>query len=244
MSSATTLKPRRPLMRAVLRKLIAVGFRSLCDFEVNGRENLPASGPLLVIGNHFNFLDPVALIHILPWPLDFVGGLRLPNAPVIVRWIPALWGVLPVARGSVSRQSLIASREVLDQGGVLGIFPEGGSWATVLRPARPGAAYLASATQARILPIGLDGLTDVFPYARRGKRATVTVNIGQSIGPLYAGERGEKDRARLEEIGHRMMRALSELIPPERQGFYSPDPAVREAARGTEIYPWADVQEK
>ncbi len=234
---------RRPVMRTVLRAGIAAGFKLLCDFKINGRENLPASGPLIVIGNHFHFLDPVAFIHILPWQLDFVGGLRLPNAPAVVRWIPALWGVLPVARGSVSRQSLLASRQILDQNGVLGIFPEGGSWATVLRPARPGAAFLASATRAQILPIGLDGLLDVFPLARRGKRACVTVNIGKPFGPLYAGERGEKDRARLEEIGHVLMRAVAALIPPERRGFYSDNPAVREAAKGSEIYPWAHVQE-
>jgi hypothetical protein len=34
------------------------------------------------------------------------------------------------------------------------------------------------------------------------------------------------------------MRSVAELIPPERQGHYSPDPAIREAAKGTEIYPW------
>lgn len=230
-------------MRAVLHKLIAAGFKLLCDFEVNGRENLPVSGPLIVIGNHFHFLDPVAFIHILPWRLDFVGGLRLPNAPVIVRWIPALWGTLPVARGSVSRQSLLSSQQILNQNGVLGIFPEGGSWATVLRPARPGAAFLASTTRAQILPIGLDGLLNVFPYAKRGKRATITVNIGKPFGPVYAGERGEKDRARLEEIGHMMMREVAALIPPKQRGFYSDDPVVREAARGTEIYPWANLQE-
>jgi hypothetical protein len=35
-----------------------------------------------------------------------------------------------------------------------------------------------------------------------------------------------------------MMHQIAQLIPPERRGFYSDDPAVREAARGTEIYPW------
>ena len=39
------------------------------------------------------------------------------------------------------------------------------------------------------------------------------------------------------------IRHIAELIPPERRGHYSDDPAIREAAKGTEIYPWADVVE-
>lgn len=232
------------MVRAVLRRLIAAGFAMLCDFEITGRENLPQSGPLMVVGNHFNFLDPVAVIHTMPWPLDFVGGLRMPNAPAIVRWIPGIWGVLPVQRGSVSRSTLLAARKVLKDGGVLGIFPEAGSWAQVLRPARPGAAFLASSTRAQILPLGLDGLTEVFPMFRKGKRARVHVQIGKPFGPLFVSERGETDRKHLDEIGHEMMRKIAELIPAERRGFYSDDPAVREAARGTEIYPWDGVEER
>jgi hypothetical protein len=37
--------------------------------------------------------------------------------------------------------------------------------------------------------------------------------------------------------------AIAELIPPEKHGYYSDDPAIREAAKGTEIYPWGDQKE-
>ncbi len=231
---------RRPI-RALLRRLVALGLGALSHFEIEGKENIPAQGPLLIIGNHFNFLDPVAMIHTLPWPVEFVGGFRMPNAPAIVTWIPALWGVLPVRRGSVSRETLIRARQILHGGGRLAIFPEAGSWAAVLRPARPGAAFLASSTHAQILPIGLDGLVDVFPSVRRGKRARVRIRVGEPFGPLYVSDRGETDRARLDEIGHTLMRHIAPLIPPERRGFYSHDPAIREAARGTEIYPWQGI---
>jgi hypothetical protein len=39
------------------------------------------------------------------------------------------------------------------------------------------------------------------------------------------------------------MRHIADLIPPERRGYYSDDPAIRAAARGTEIYPWTDHPE-
>lgn len=225
-------------MRAVLRRLVAAALAVLTRFEVEGTENIPPEGPLLIIGNHFSFIDPVALVNSLPWPVEFVGGFHMPNAPAVVTWLPGLWGVLPVHRGSISRETLIAARQILKSGGRLAIFPEAGSWATVLRPARPGAAFLASSTQAQVLPVGLDGLVDVFPSLRRGKRAHVRVKIGKTFGPLYVSDRGETDRHKLDEIGHSMMRQISQLIPSERRGFYSDDPAIREAARGTEIYPW------
>ncbi len=239
----TMTYPRRQAIRAILRSLIRMSLGTIANLKIEGQENFPKEGPLLVVANHFNFLDPVAIIGIMPYPIEFVGGTNLPNAPKSLSWITRVYGVLPVHRGSVSRETLKASKKVLAQNGVLGIFPEAGSWAQVLRPARPGTAYLASCTKARVLPVGLDGLLDVFPALRKGKRATVHIRIGKPFGPFYVSERGETDRKRLEEIGHEMMGQIAALIPQERRGHYSDDPIIREAAQGTEIYPWADMQE-
>jgi 1-acyl-sn-glycerol-3-phosphate acyltransferase len=235
--------PRRRIIRRTLRALIQAAFSVISDFKVSGAENLPKEGPLLVIGNHFSFIDPVALIGTLPYPLEFVGGTQMPNAPGMVSWLARLYGVLPVRRGSLSRDTLLASRKVLNNKGVLGIFPEAGSWAAVLRPARPGSAYLATCTQAQILPVGLDGLTNLFPSLRRGKRGKITFNIGKPFGPYFVSERGETDRQRLDELGHEFMRRIADLIPPERRGHYSKDAAVREAAQSAAVYPWGNVQE-
>jgi 1-acyl-sn-glycerol-3-phosphate acyltransferase len=234
--------PRRQAIRAILRAGIAAAFKVLADFDIQGKENFPVGGPLILVGNHFNFLDPVAVIHITPFPLEFLGGLRIPNAPAWTDVFRQLWGILPVRRGSSSRDSLLNAQGVLEQKGVLAIFPEGGNWATVLRPPRPGAALLAVKTPARILPVGLDGLLDVFPFASKGKRARVTIRIGQSFGP-FENDPHLPIRKQMDEVGHEMMRRIAGLIPPERRGFYSNDPAVREAARGTEIYPWENVRE-
>lgn len=235
---------RRKPIRTALRKLIWLALSALTHFEVEGMENLPAEGPLLLVGNHFSFLDPVAVINTMPWPVEFVGSPRMPNAPAVVRWIPGLWGVMPVLRGSISRETLLASRQILKRRGRLAIFPEAGSWAKVLRPPRPGAAFLATSTTASLVPVGLDGLVDVFPSIRRGQRARVHVNIGKPFGPFYVSDRGETNRARLDEIGHEIMRRIAALIPPERRGFYSDDPSIREAAKGTEVYPWDGIQEE
>lgn len=232
--------PRRLAIRAIVRAGVALGLGALANVRVIGGENLPECGPLLVIGNHFSFLDPVALIHVTRYPLEFIGGRGAPNAPKIVGWMRNIWGILPVQRGGSSRDAILRAQRFLDQNGVLGIFPEGGSWAKVLRPPRPGAALLAARTGAPILPVGFDGLVDVFPMFRKGKRATVTITIGKPFGPFRLDMHDRSTRQQMDDIGHEMMRQIAALIPPERRGFYSNDPAIREAARGTEIYPWDD----
>jgi 1-acyl-sn-glycerol-3-phosphate acyltransferase len=241
--AASIAYPRRLLVRGTLRSLLKAAYGVLVDLDVQGRENLPQKGPLLVVANHFSFLDPSMVIRVTSWPLEFIAGTQRPNAPAWVRWLPEMWGVLTTHRGTGARGALRGAESVLEQGGILGIFPEGGNWATVLRPARPGAAYLAARSGAPLLPIGLDGLTEVFPSLQRGRRARVTVRIGKAFGPFLPSGRGSNRRQQLEGFGHEIMGRIATLIPPERRGHYAADPAVRAAAKGTEVYPWADVEE-
>jgi len=235
--------PRRQLIRKVLKAGIGMAFGLLTKFDIEGEENIPAKGPLIVVANHFNFIDPLVLIHMAPWPMEFVGGDKMPNAPTSVHFLQRLFGVIPTYRGTGSRGTLYGAESILRQNGVLGIFPEGGSWATVLRPPRPGTAFLAWRTNARILPIGLNGTDGFWEKLRKDRRAHITVNIGKPFGPFNTTNASRPGRDELDEIGNTIMREISSLIPPEKRGFYSEDPAIRAAARGTEIYPWATESE-
>jgi 1-acyl-sn-glycerol-3-phosphate acyltransferase len=175
--------------------------------------------------------------------MEFVGGAKMPNAPTSVHFLQRLFGVIPTYRGTGSRGTLFLAESILRQNGVLGIFPEGGSWATVLRPPRPGTAFLAWRTNAPILPMGIEGTVKFFDQVRKNGRAQLTLKIGKPFGPFNAASASRPSRSELEEIGHTIMRNIAPLIPPERRGFYSDDPAIREAARGTEVYPFATASE-
>ncbi len=174
---------RRPL-RYMLKQLSILAFAALTRLEIEGEENLPAGGPLLVVGNHFSFIDPVAIVRMAPWPIEFVGGAVTPHAPLWTRIIPFLWGYHKLYRGTGARGALRNAEKILKNDGIVSIFPEGGNWATVLRPARPGTAFLATRTGVPILPIGLSGFTGVFPSLGRGKRGAVRIQIGKPIGPF------------------------------------------------------------
>lgn len=232
--------PFRRRIRTVLQWMSVPAFNLVSRIEITGLENLPASGPLIMVGNHFSFIDPVCFVRLSPWQLEFVGGAQTPHAPVWSRIIPFLWGYHPLYRGTGAADSIKAAVSILNQGGVLGIFPEGGNWATVLRPARPGVSFIAVQSGAPILPVGLVGMNDVFPALGKMRRAKIQIRIGKPFGPYKADGKGRDKRQQLDEIGHDIMRHVAELLPQEKRGCYSDDPAIREAAKGTEIYPWAD----
>ena len=234
--------PRRVLIRRFCKLLAKGAFGILSDLRIEGKENLPKTGPLLVIANHFSFIDPVAVLHALPYPIEYVGGAEFPHAPGIVKLLPDIWGYYPVFRGTGSRYALRAAEEILKQDGVLGIMPEGGSWAEVLRPARPGTAYLAAQTGAKVLPLGIHGLNDIFPI-KFGQRPKAVIRIGKPVGPFTTTGRGRERREQLDQIGHELMKSIAALIPDQYRGFLADDPAIREAARGTELYPWENSVE-
>ena len=234
--------PRRQFFRRFLHLLSRIAFWLLADVEIIGRENIPEDEPLLVTGNHFSFIDPVCFIRIFSWRIEFVGGAQTPHAPELVKALPKTWGYYPLYRGTGAKESLRAAEEVIKQGGFLGIFPEGGSWAEILRPARPGTAYLATRTGARILPIGLYGLNEIFPL-KWGKRPKVQFRIGKPFGPLKAKGRGRERRRQLDEFGHDIMRKIAELLPDEKRGRYANDPETRAAAKEFEAYPWEEKLE-
>ncbi len=232
--------PRLQKRRAVFRFLSKIAFGLLCDLEIIGQENLPESGPLIIVGNHFHFGDTAAMVRVTRWPIEFLGGHFLIDAPFYLKWIPDTWGYYHVRRGAASRDAMRAAQAVLAQKGVLIVFPEGGSWAEVLRPARPGTAYIATRSGAPILPIGLDGVPEIFRALPR-RRAKVTIRIGKPFGPFAVEGRGRARREALDEIGHEIMRHIKALIPPEKHGIYSDDPKLREAAQEAAVYPWGDL---
>jgi len=234
---------QRTQLRRLLQGGAKAGFALLSRLEIRGQNHFPASGPLIIVSNHFSFIDPAAIACVAPWPVEFIGGAQFPHAPSIVHFLPKLWGYYRVHRGTGAKQALELAAGLLKRGGVLSIAPEGGNWANVLRPPRPGAAYLAAETGARLLPIGLENMEQLFPSLRRGRRARVRIIVGKPFGPFKATGIGRERRKQLDEIGDEIMRAIAPLIPAAQQGHYSKDPAIREAARGTEIWPWDVAKE-
>ena len=229
--------PRRKFFRSFLKGLINLAFHVFSDFEMVGEENIPDTGPLIITGNHFSFADSVAMLHVAPPEIEMFSGANPAFTPGWAKLLPRLWGVLYVYRGTGSKQAIRDAENVLSKDGFFGIFPEGGAWAEMIRPARPGAAYLAARTDARILPVSFTGFNEVFPLRFRNQ-SKVTIRIGKPYGPVSVSGRGKERRQQLDELGDRIMGEIAILLPDHLRGKFSSDPEVRERAKEVETYPW------
>lgn len=226
--------PRRGIVRFFLRRLAGIAFFAVAKLRVEGRDNLPPSGPFILVANHFHFSDPVALLWLSRRQVEFIGGFRFVFAPKWVHFLPHLWGYFPAFRGGYSRQTLRSAMGVLDQYGIVALFPEGGCWAQVLRPPRPGAAFLALEAGVPVIPVGLDGFTLLF----KQWRPQLTIKVGRPLGPFRReadtiGRREETDR-----IGEEIMAAIAALVPAEKHGVYAMDEKLRNAAMAVAEFPF------
>lgn len=235
MGADTDLKyPRRRAVRAVLRTLTQGAIKVFGKLEVEGLEHVPKSGPVILAPNHFNFVDPPLILATSPRLVEFIGGHQNPGAPPWAGIFPKLWGIIPAYRGSFSRSTLRASQQVITQEGVLGIFPEGGNWAEVLRPARPGMAYLAIESGAPIVPVSIIGAEKLLGWPR----SPVQVIYHPPITAPVITAKGQAKRAAIDSFGHEVMRVIASKLSKAQQGAFSTCPDARAAAEAVSAFPF------
>ncbi|NLG83405.1 MAG: 1-acyl-sn-glycerol-3-phosphate acyltransferase [Firmicutes bacterium] len=132
---------------------------TLYRWRVVGRERIPLRGGCVVVANHCNFFDPIVLgAAVLPRRIvRFMAKAEVFTWPVLgrlARWLYAF----PVRRGLPDRQAITTAFNVVREGHVLGLFPEGTRHRDGrLHELRGGAAMVHLATGAPIVPVGLAG---------------------------------------------------------------------------------------
>ena len=226
--------PRKTRRRRVLRGVIGFLVNRLGDLEIEGEEHIPASGPVIIAANHFNFVDPPLLIYATPRMVEFIGGAQRPNAPFWAKQIPKWYGFIHAFRGGYGRSTFRQSLDVLKQDGVLGIFPEGGSWATLLRPARPGLAYLASKSGAPVVPISIIGAENLIG----GKKQPVKIIYHQPVPAPVITATGRDRRLALDQFSQTIMARIASGLPDDQRGMHSTCPEARTAAEAVSAYPY------
>jgi 1-acyl-sn-glycerol-3-phosphate acyltransferase len=207
--------PLRGFLNLVLRML----YRVMAKHRVIHLERMPKDGAVIVMINHINWADPFVVMAAL-------GREIVPMAKVEIfedwriRWLAQPYGTIPVHRGAVDLQAIKSASEVLKEGGVILISPEGTRSKTGgLIHAQEGFAFLATRTNATVVPCAIVGTTDILLSLKRLRRADVTVTLGQPF-KLETGEK-KPSREKLQEITDEAMVRLAELLPQEMRGVYS-----------------------
>jgi 1-acyl-sn-glycerol-3-phosphate acyltransferase len=140
------------------RLLHAVGFRELMRrayrIQVEGGDRIPETGPCILVSNHESLADPFFLGVATPRPIHYMSKIELWNNPIVGKLMDG-FGTFPIERGGGDSGALRHGIRLLEEGRVLGVFPQGTSKARRNRPFMRGAARLAFATGAPIVPVCL-----------------------------------------------------------------------------------------
>jgi len=150
--------------------------RRLYRVRVTGAERIPAGSPAILVANHESMFDPWLLALATPRPVRYMAKAELWRLSLVGRALEA-FGAFPVERGTGDGSAMSRAASLLRAGEVIGIFPQGTSKQLPGRVFHRGAARLALATGAPIVPVRLVG-TRGFP--RPGRRAT-SVYVGEPI---------------------------------------------------------------
>lgn len=222
MTEVTFLDPRDKLhfaFRATpFRKIVifVLGnlFKLVMDLKVEGAENLPADGAVVLAANHVTNFDVFPMQLSIPRPIFFMAKSGLFKFPIFEAALRDL-GAFPVYRGEKDEWALRHAARVLENKQTLGMFPEGTrSKGKGLGIAKTGSARLALDANCPIVPMVVIG-TDKF-FKRFPRRARVTIKLLPPILP----KPGETPLSLMD----RVMFSLAKELPVEMRGVYAEVP--------------------
>ena len=192
---------------------------TLANVHVSGIDNIPAKGPLILVSNHLNNVDPVLLAIFFTRPVHFLTKVELLRIPV-VGTLADWYGCVPVRRGEFDRGAINRCLELLEAGEAIGVFPEGTRSRTrgLQRP-KAGLSLLAGRSGAPILPVGIAGTENARGISIVWEHPRIQIQIGEPFTlPLQRGRIGHG------EFADQVMIRIARLLPPEYRGMYRDHP--------------------
>ena len=160
--------------------------------RIDGAQNVPQQGALVVVSNHASDFDPPILSCCVGRPVAYMAKEELFRIPIFKQAIQ-LYGAYPVSRGSADRSAIRAALKYLEAGWATGVFLEGTRTADAqITNPKMGAALIAAKAKAPILPVSLWGTQRIFNKGSAIPRSVpVTVRIGKVIAPPSSTQREE-----------------------------------------------------
>ena len=205
-------------------------FFPFAKMQIVGTENIPVTGPAIIVGNHRSYFDPAALAMAIARTertVRFLGKKEVFDVPFVGQIATAMGGIR-VERGTGSDAPLQAAVEALENGDLValmpqGTIPRGRAFYDPMLKGRWGAARLAAMSKAPVIPIGLWGTEKVWPRSARVPNVlnvvtppTVMVTVGSEVKLGYRSADADTKR---------IMKAIMALLPPESRQAGKPSAA-------------------
>lgn len=164
-----------------------------------GVENIPKTGPVMLCSNHISNLDPPLLGTRVPRKVHFMAKAELFDVPIL-NWLIRALGAFPVKRGGVSKESIRGAIQLLKDGNVMCVFPEG-TRNNLAAVGKKGAASIALKAGASVVPIAIIGRYKLF------RRMTIVYGKPLDLSEFDGGSSEQTELAT-----ERIMTAIRELL--------------------------------
>lgn len=177
--------PMVPGARSAVRLSLRPLLRTWLRLTVEGAEQVPETGGVLVASTHQSHADSLAIGVAIHRPVHFLGDLRLTQWPVVGPQLPKL-GMVPLRRGEADGSAMDVLGLLLEEGACVAVYPEGSrSRDGRVHRLRSGVARLAATHEVPVVPASVAGIHEVWPIGARPRvrGGRVTVRFGSPIDP-------------------------------------------------------------
>jgi 1-acyl-sn-glycerol-3-phosphate acyltransferase len=195
-------------LRVLVRGLNRILFRT----TVEGADQIPATGPVIIAPVHRSFIDFFVASEVTTRKLHYMAKDSLWKNRMLARILPAV-GAFPVHRQSADREALRRAQQVLDAGEVLILFPEGERRAgPVVEDLHEGVAFLAARTGATVVPVGIGGSASVMPKGKKLPRPRhIHLVVGRPLEPPARTGGGRVSRSTIHRLTEELNVSLQDL---------------------------------
>jgi 1-acyl-sn-glycerol-3-phosphate acyltransferase len=215
-ASDLVLNPDKTLTYRICAKLVGLLAAVMFHPVVEGAENIPLEGPVIIAPIHRSNVDFAFSLFISPRKVFFMAKSGVFHPKPFGALLTRL-GAFPVNRASADRESMRLSEEVLRRGQALVVFPEGTRKEGVtVEPLHDGAMFLAARTRAKIVPVGIAGSEKAMPVGAKFPRFTrIHVVVGHPIDPP-SGD-GRISRSEISAKSEELRKELEAVYQESRQ---------------------------
>ncbi|MBT5362620.1 MAG: 1-acyl-sn-glycerol-3-phosphate acyltransferase [Candidatus Marinimicrobia bacterium] len=210
----------------------------LAKIKVKGRWHLPKEGPYIIAANHFSYIDPTFFKYAIRKPINFLAASDQ-TIDWYFMWAPLLYGFIPIDRTNLAPSTIKKAKKILNNGEILGIFPEGSSTSDSLRKAKNGAVFLSTVEKAPIVPMAIYGAETAWEDLFRGVRPRVTINIGKPFGPFDVKGTKNERISKIETIGEELISRIGALLPEDKRGVCFGDTRLLDFQKENGFFPQA-----